>query len=431
MPDLQKTQRERSKKLEEMRALLTKAHEEKRELSEDEINKFNGLDEESGKLNESIDRELKLSKLESETRTIPDIKMDDKKGDNSDGDNRDNNCAFENLGEFFATIAFNRNSPELKPYYRKGGTPAQERAAQKMGTGSLGGFALPDQLFKGGVKSVAPQGAIVRPRATIIEPGDPPDSKIRLPALDQGAAQNMYGGIQVVHSGETLSITETNMNLRSVTLEPKSLKGFIPVSNELMNNWGACGSFLKKQLKLAVKGAEDYDQYRGSGVNMSMGILNLSCKIEYTRATANTIAYADVLGMFARAKLGGNLVWVASQTCIPQLATIRDAGSNNLWIQNAATGVPSKMLGFDILWNDRSPVLGTTGDLTLCDMDYYLIKDGSGPRVDVSTEFLFQNDETAFRIVWFVDGQSWLNEPIPLEGSTANTVSPFIILKSA
>jgi HK97 family phage major capsid protein len=162
-----------------------------------------------------------------------------------------------------------------------------------------------------------------------------------------------------------------------------------------------------------------------------MGILNLPCRIDYTRATANSITYADVVGMFARAKLGGNLVWVASQTCIPQLATIRDAGSNNLWIQNATTGVPSKMLGFDILWNDRSPVLGTTGDLALVDLDYYLIKDGSGPRVDVSTEFLFQNDETAFRIVWFVDGQSWLNEPIPLEGSTANTVSPFVILKSA
>jgi hypothetical protein len=27
-----------------------------------------------------------------------------------------------------------------------------------------------------------------------------------------------------------------------------------------------------------------------------------------------------------------------------------------------------------------------------------------------------------------VDGQAWLREPIPLEGSTANTISPFVVL---
>ncbi|NIT54825.1 MAG: phage major capsid protein [Aliifodinibius sp.] len=82
-----------------------------------------------------------------------------------------------------------------------------------------------------------------------------------------------------------------------------------------------------------------------------------------------------------------------------------------------------------ILWNDRSAALGSTGDLVLADFDYYLIKDGSGPRVDISTEYKFTTDESCFRIVWYVDGNSWLSRAIPLEGSTSNTVSPIVVLK--
>ena len=47
----------------------------------------------------------------------------------------------------------------------------------------------------------------------------------------------------------------------------------------------------------------------------------------------------------------------------------------------------------------------------------------------MSTDYRFLNDETTFKLVWNVDGQAWLKEPLPLEGSTSNTVSPFVILK--
>lgn len=430
MPDLQQMQRQKTEKLGKMRSLLTKAEEEKRDLSEDELNEFNDLDKEVAGMNSSIDRELRLAKLEGETRNLPNIQLDNNAGDDPTGErgaaggseNQENR--FENLGEFFATIVTDRRDERLQSLYRKG----EGRAAQKMGVGQLGGFAIPDQ-FLADIKSVTPQEAIIRPGATKIPAGEPPDAEIKIPALDQGAAQNMYGGIEVIHSGETLTITETEANLRQVTMKPKSIKGFIPLSNELLENWPAATAFLQNQMRLAAIGSEDYDFYRGSGVNRATGIVNCACRIEYTRATASTFVFADALGMLARMKLGGRLMWIASQTVIPQLAAIRDAGSNNLWIQNTVEGMPSMFFGFPLRFSERAPVLGSTGDISLVDLSYYLIKDGSGPRVDISKEFLFQNDETCFRIVWMVDGKPWLNEPIPLEGSTSNTVSPFVILK--
>jgi HK97 family phage major capsid protein len=134
--------------------------------------------------------------------------------------------------------------------------------------------------------------------------------------------------------------------------------------------------------------------------------------------------------MFARLKMGGNPVWIASQTTIPQLATMVDnaTGSNAVWMQSAVPGMPPTLLGIPVLFHERSVALGTAGDLILADLGYYLIKDGSGPFVAMSEHVYFTTNRSVLKIFWNVDGQPWLDAPIPLEGSAANTVSPFIVL---
>ena len=439
MPDIQYLQRQREEKIGKMRAILKKSDDEKRELTAEEVTEFNSLDEEARKFNESIDIELRLKKTESETRKLGDINLDDNRGDDpgqEKSENRDTNDnesqnEFRNIGEFLWTVANRRNDERLSKYWHDDTSDArsEKRAtAQKMGVGALGGFAIPDQ-FIADVLKVSPQEAVVRSRATVIPAGSPPDAKLKMPSLDQTATSNMYGGITLVHSGEDLERTLTNLKMLKVELEPKDISGALLASNKLLNNWEAGGSFFKTQMSMAKNGQEDYDFLRGTGANQSTGVLNAACRIDYSRATASTIVYADVVGMLARMKFGGSLIWLASQTTIPQLANIADAGSNNLWVQSATDGIPSTMLGYPVVWSDRLPALGTRGDLCLLDLKYYLVKDGSGPFIDMSTDYRFLNDETTFKLVWNVDGQAWLKEPLPLEGSTSNTVSPFVILK--
>lgn len=443
MPDLQKLYRQQTAKVEKMRSILLKAEEEKRDATEGEILEFNGLDEESRKLKEQIEREVRVLTLERESRDLQvkhRISYDDDDGQNRSGDipgapgEERETPNFENIGEFFAAIATNRSDSRLAPYNyhpapqrRVAGRGGEKRTTMVAGTGSLGGFMIPTQ-FWADVLTISPQQSVIRPGATVLPAGDPPDAELEIPSLDQGSASNIYGGVVVYRQGEAVSITESNLATRKISMLPKEIKGYIRISNKLMNNWGAASIFIQNQLQMAAIGAQDYDFYRGSGVQRSLGMLNANCRVNYSRNTASSILYADVVGMFARGKLGGSPVWIASQTDIPQLANIRDTGNNNLWIQNSAQGVPNRMLGFDLIFNERSPSLGTAGDLSLVDRSYYLIKDGSGPRVDVSTDFLFDSDETCFRIVWMVDGKPWLNEPIPLEGSTSDTVSPIVVL---
>jgi HK97 family phage major capsid protein len=110
-----------------------------------------------------------------------------------------------------------------------------------------------------------------------------------------------------------------------------------------------------------------------------------------------------------------------------------DAGNHMIWMPNA-TGVagapPGTLMGIPVLINERSVALGTLGDIMLVDLSYYLIKDGSGPFVATSPHVHFTTNRTVIKIFWNVDGQPWLSGPIPLEGTPANTVSPFIVLNA-
>ena len=408
MDKLQELRQKKNEAIIRMRTILDVADKEKREISEPETKEYDGLEKSLDALDVNITREERLVREEIEMRKVVN-QAPRPAGSFSQPDKKE----FRNLGEFAWAI---KNNPN-------------EERVQQMKDATTGGYAIPAQ-FISSLLSVAPQEAIIKPRAVNIPVGTPPDAEINMPALDQTVARNMYGGISVTHQGESDSYTESTMRIKQVTLKPHKLTGYVTLSNELINNWDAASGILQTQMRLAMIGASETDYYSGDGVNKAQGILNSPARINVTRATANQISWADVYSMYARCKItGGNTpVWIASQTVIPQLVQLADASSAAIWHPSAAEGQPATLYGYPLLFNERSPALGTVGDLSLCNLGYYLVKDGSGPTFAVSEHARFQNGEVAFRLDWRTDGQSWLSEPIALEGSTANTISPFVVL---
>ncbi len=426
MNKLKELRAKKVKLLEEMKAILDMADSEERSITEDEETLY---DEKSAQL-EQVEKEIEEAEKAETRKAELEAKIEESRQVSNPLPFRpvtyraEDPKEFESLGEFFFSVRFNRNDPRLYDLYHEA-----ETRAQSMGVGSEGGFAVPTQ-FIGTLLEVTPQEAIFRPRCTVIPAGSPPDASVSMPALDQGASKNMYGGVQVQWIGEGATKPETDAALREVTLEPNEVAGHIVTTDKLLRNWGAASAVLERLLRNAVIGSEETAFYNGTGVGQPLGLLSNPGRIDYARATANQISFADVSGMYARLLMGRGTtpVWIASQTCIPQLVNIRDTGNNNLWVQSAADGLPPTLYGYPVLFHERAVGLGTAGDLILADLSYYLIKDGSGPFVATSEHFYFTSNKTVFKVFWNVDGQSWLNEPIPLEGSTSNTVSPFIVL---
>lgn len=418
MNRLEQLRKQKQEKIESLEAILQLATDEKRDISDDEIKKYDATEKEVDALNVNIAREEKLEKEKVEMRKVVNpinlsvVKVE-KNADETD---------FRTINEFLEAVAFNPTDPRLE-------FQDMTQRAQSMGTGTKGGFMVPKQ-FLDTLYSVKPGEAIFRPRAQVLPAGSPPDSSITIPTLDQTAAQNVYGGMAMVWISEAGTKPETDINLREVELTPKELAGTVVATDKLLRNAAAFSGLLTGMMRKALIGAEETAFYSGNGVGKPLGILNSPARKNYTRATANQISYADVVGMFAIVKMGGPLVWIASQTIIPQLMNMTDPGSGGtvIWQQSAREGMPGTLFGIPLMFHERSVALGTTGDLILCSLDYYLIKPGSGPFVALSEHVYFTTNKTVFKIFTNVDGQPWLSAPLPLEGSTANTVSPFIVL---
>ena len=121
-------------------------------------------------------------------------------------------------------------------------------------------------------------------------------------------------------------------------------------------------------------------------------------------------------------------VWVGSSTILPKLMQVRDAGNNNIWMMNAATGPVGSILGLPFLRNGRSPVLGSEGDLMLVDLKNYWIKDGAAMSIFVNPYLNSRTAQTDIQVNFSVDGQLWLSDTV-LDEDGVTEKSPVIVLK--
>ena len=424
MDKLKELRERRESLIAKMQALLDLAASETRDLTPEEDVEYKAHEIEIEKIKGDIARREKLATLEQEARAtsapayIPNFR--------GRGANGETPREWRGFGEFIYSLRFNRHDPRLQDveYIQF------ETRDQSMGVGSEGGYMVPNQ-FRDQLLAVTPQEAIFRPRCTIIPAGDPPDATITMPALDQGAGSNMYGGVTVYPIGEGDTLTETQAKLREVSWTPHQFGAYVLVTNKLLANWQSAGAFIQEQLRKAKNAYEDTQFYKGNGVAKPKGVLNQAAAITVVRGTASTIVSGDIDNIMTRVKMGGSFLWIASQTTYPQLITLKNSNNWNLFATDYTKPMPNTLMGIPLVFADRSVALGTTGDLILVDLNYYLIKDGSGPYVDVSEHVYFTSAKTVVRLIWATDGNSWLNEALPLEGSTSNTVSPFVILGAA
>lgn len=349
---------------------------------------------------------------------------------------------FKNLGELIHAVRFGDPKgrlAELPVGQGQGGGYAVPEAFRNqilpsrlnqwsMGTDSEGGYAVPDQ-FRPQVLMMQPEASIVRPRATVLPPGEPADGKLTMPALDQGT-NGVFGGVQVQWIGEGVDKPETDGNLREVSLQPQEVAATTVVTDKLLRNWAAANKFISSLLTKAMMAAEDIAFLKGDGVGKPTGVIGATGSLTVNRGTANKVTYTDVVNMLAKLNPESlsSAEWVANQSTLTDIVTLQDPAGRYIFIQGDATkGIPSTLAGIPIKFTGRTPAKGAKGDLVLVDLTYYLIKDGSGPFIAASEHVLFRQNKTVIKAFWNVDGKPWVVSPLTLEdGSTK--VSPYVVL---
>ena len=411
MKDLNLMKRDRQGVVEKMRNLLTQQETRAdKKLTADEETQYRALETEVQNRTAEIEREERLQALEAGTAAARAA---------APGPNE-----IKSFGDFLAEVRFNPNSAALQQRELAKG----ERRDVSMGSGTSMGYLVPEQ-FDTTIRQVTPQTAIFRPRAMVIPGGTSPDAAYNMIALDQSGSKGVYSGVAVKWIGEGGTRQDGgDPTLRNIKLEPKEVSAYIDITDKLLANSAAAGALVQQLLRAAIVGAEEDTFYTGSGVGKPLGIVKHASALTVSRNTATSVKWADIKAMFGKFMFGGSPVWIANQSCLPQIMSLEDTNGNALWMPNVALGPGGSLCGFPLLINDLNPALGTEGDLSLLDLMYYYIKDGSPLAIFIDPYTQKVNGTSRIYAFWNVDGQPMLTTPITQRNGTTQ-VSPFVVLK--
>lgn len=419
----------RAKLVADMRAMHAVAEKDNdRDFTADEATAYAALEAELAPLKVQIERAERLESEETALGAVAQPAAGRRNGVQHPG-GPEASREFENIGHLIHAVRFNPNDQRLNFVEGVGAADdgTELSAEMRMDNNTSGGFMIPPQL-RTTIMSVPAQDALVRPRAQVLEAGTPPDSGVKIPALDQTGTNpgNMFGGVEIRWIGEGDDKPETDAKLREIELTPHEVAGTIVVTDKLIRNWQAANTFLETNLRGAVTASEDYAFLRGTGVSQPLGAINSGAMYYINRTTALHVTYTDLVGMVARLLMRGGTspVWSMPQAALVDIATMTDPEGHYIWQANARDGFAGSLLGYPVRWNNRSVGFGSKGDIVLADWFYYVVKDGSGPFVAASEHVLFRQNKTVVKIFWNVDGAPWLTAPIKEENGYQ--VSPFV-----
>ncbi len=333
---------------------------------------------------------------------------------------------FKSLGEWFVAVRNLALGKSMDSRLKVAGHMEE-------GDDTQGGFLVPEQ-WAVEILHAAMEGAIVRPRATVIRATS--DSLKVRKLVETSRVSNLFGGITfslVAEAGDKVAST-SKPALGELELTLHKLVGQMYVSNELEDDFGSFGEFMKLSFGQAIRFIEDDYFINGNGVNQPLGILQAGCLIQVPRQAANSVDITD-LGNMARRLLPDSwnrAVWLINPEALTEIFQANALAANVAGVINLSTRT---LFGLPFIVSEKCQQLGTLGDVILADFGagHYVIAD-RGMRIAASRHtsygggtYGFLTDETSWKIVLRVDGQPLMTAALtPHQGR--NTLSSFIAL---
>lgn len=302
------------------------------------------------------------------------------------------------------------------------------------GTGSDGGFAVPPDFRSEIMQKVVGEDSLL----TLTDQFTTSSNSITFPK-DETTPWATSGGIQAYWEGEASQMTESKPALQQETIKLNKLTALVPVSDELLEDASALGTYLRRKVPEKMISKINYAIVQGDGVGKPLGILNAASKVQVGKETsqaADTLLPANVVKMYARmyGPLQSRAVWLVNQDVFPQIWLLAHTVKNVAGTENVGgagvnfmspTGLQGSpyatLLGRPVIPTQACETIGDAGDIIFVDLGSYLTATKTaGPRADTSIHLYFDYNVTAFRFIWRMAGKPWWSEDIdPRDGSNA------------
>jgi HK97 family phage major capsid protein len=304
-------------------------------------------------------------------------------------------------------------------------------------SGATGGFFVPIE-FKPQLLKLVIESQVVRPRATIFPMAT--DTMWIPRIVDTTHVSGIHGGVAGTWTKEAGTITENDPTAGQIQLIAKKFSDYVLVSNELIQDSAiAIPALLSFSMREGLGFFEDVSAISGAGAAQMQGFLKSGSLVSVTPKVAGHVNYADVVSMYSRMfpSSHDNSVWVCSPDAWPDIAQMALAvgtGGSAVWITNYTTAVgapPATIFGRPLIISEKMPALGSASCLCYCDFSYYVIGDRMQMALTSSEHVAFASDQTAFRIIERLDGQTWINSALIPNNASANTLSAFVSLAAS
>lgn len=410
-------------------AILDKADAESRDLSDTEHAAFVGhkdaADAKSAdieRLQAAIDIEQALLVAQAQAASFATLPGNGSDLVVTDRVAEDPRLGFSSLGDFACAVARSAHGPRDARFAAAPSTFGNESA------GADGGFLIPPQFSADlwrlslGEESLIPltQNTEVSGNSMIF----PKDE-----TTPWGGT-----GIQAYWQSEAAAATQSKPSLGSETLVLHKMMVLVPVTNELLDDSAAIGSYLNAVAPECITYKANEAILFGDGAGKPLGALSgpsVVVQAKDTGQATGTLSAANISNMVTRLLVGqlANAIWIGTPDILTPLEGLT-VGNYPIFLPNqTAANAPYGLLkGRPLMLSEHAAPFSSQGDLNLLSLKgYRTITKAGGVQTATSMHLFFDADATAFRFTFRMNGKPILSKPVTPPKS-GNTRSYFVTL---
>jgi len=397
-----------------------------RDLTAEESTAFKAAMDEAGSLQASIEREIDLLAHKADdsdnSGRIPHISVHDRSDDDLQG-------GFRSFGEFASAVrAAGSPNGSLDERLRIGavapGTYSQEAV------GADGGFAVPPQFSQEIWRLSLGEGSLLPYTQNTEVTGNsmvfPKDE-----TTPWGSS-----GVQAYWRNEGPAATGSKLKLGVDMLRLHELTVLVPVTNELLDDAPALGSYIAPLASERIQWKTNEAILFGTGAGQPLGVLsggnNAAIVVAKESAqTTQTIVQANISKMRSRLLTGnlGSAIWIGNPDILPALESLT-VGQIPIFLP-PGTGLRESydgtLNGRPLILSEHASAFSSQGDLSLLALNgYRTITKAGGIDTATSMHLYFDANATAFRFIFRIDGKPIISAPV--QTPKGNTRSYFVTL---
>ena len=413
-----------------MRAINDGAFNAGRDLTDDESTQFTALTAQLESTNAAIAREQLLIDAErSAGIVIPDNAVITSNDNRADDPTR----GFHSMGEFYRSVAMAGMGRSLDERLMIGA--AAPTTFSNESAGADGGFAIPPQFSQDlwrlslGEESLLPLTANTETTGnSMIFPKDE--------STPWGGS-----GAQVYWQAEAAAAAQSKVNMGSQAMVLHKMLGLVPVTNELIEDGFAIGSYLTPLLSDRITWKTNEAILFGTGVGQPLGALTNAgvagspaiVQAKESGQATQTLDPKNITKMVQRLLVGElkRAIWIATPDILTPLEALT-VGQFPVYLPNTnlAESPYGMLKGRPLLLSEHAAAFSSQSDISLLSLSgYRTLTKAGGVQTDTSMHLFFDADATAMRVRFRLNGMPILGAPVTPPKS-GNTRSHFVTLQA-